>query len=198
MLGYLFNPVSFYFCSDQYGAPIASIAEVTNTFRETKLYLLGRDTLQSSKPLGPSSDGGSERSATFRLKTPKFFYVSPFSDVDVAFDFKLTVPGDHLRIQIDDVANGVRTFTSSVTGVKRPLTGPRLAWYLFKYPFLTLRVILLIHWHALLLWTKRVGWFAKAARPLDQRNLYRPHPSLRPASTGNMTPSPDHIVVARA
>ena len=54
---------------------------------------------------------------------------------------------------------------------------------------ITLRIISLIHWHAFLLWLKRVPWFAKAARPADQRGLYRPHTSLVPAATGSAEPS---------
>jgi DUF1365 family protein len=50
-----------------------------------------------------------------------------------------------------------------------------------KYPLITLRVIALIHWHALLLWCKRVPWFAKSARAVDQKSLYRPHHSLQPS-----------------
>jgi DUF1365 family protein len=56
----------------------------------------------------------------------------------------------------------------------------RLAWYSLKYPMITLRIIALIHVHALLLHLKRVPWFAKAARPADQRDLYRPHASIAP------------------
>lgn len=164
--GYLFNPVSFYFCFDLSGAPVAALAEVTNTFREVKPYLLGP---------------GDRRDGAFRLRVPKNFYVSPFSDVDVAFDFTLRVPGDRLAVQIDDYAGADRTLTSTLTGRRQPLTDARLAWYALKYPLLTLRIIGLIHWHAFRLWLKRVPWFAKAARAGDQRDLYRPHPSLAPA-----------------
>ncbi len=163
--GYLFNPVSFYFCLDRGGRPVAAIAEVTNTFREVKPYFLGPEALQT--------DG-----ASFRLRVPKHFYVSPFSDVDVAFDFTLRLPGDRLDIQIDDYAGGARTLTSSLTGPRRELTPARLAWFTVKYPLITLRIIALIHWHALRLWWKRVPWFAKAARRSDQHGLYRPHHSL--------------------
>ena len=83
-------------------------------------------------------------------------------------------------MQIDDLTDGRRTLTSTLTGGRRELTSARLAWFTVKYPALTLRVITLIHWHALRLWLKRVPWFAKAARPADQRGLYRPHHSLSP------------------
>jgi hypothetical protein len=172
VFGYGFNPVSFYFCQDSEGRPLAAIAEVTNTFREMKPYLLGPESLSPSP-------GGSR----FRLRVPKYFYVSPFSDVDVAFDFSLEVPGEELVIRIDDYAGEERTLASSLTGKRKALTRARLAWYTLKYPIVTLRTIFLIHLHALFLALKRVPWFAKAARARDQRELYRPHISIAPSST---------------
>jgi len=168
--GYLFNPVSLYFCYDRSGMPVGALAEVTNTFKEMKPYFLG-----------PEARNGSDGS--FRLRLPKYFYVSPYSDVDVDFDFVLRPPGDRFSVQIDDYAGQARLLTSTLAGARRELTDARLAWFTLKYPLITLRVIFLIHWHALLLWLKRVPWFAKSARSMDQRSLHRPHPSLSsPAS----------------
>lgn len=167
--GYLFNPVSFYYCYDRAGAAVAAVVEVTNTFREMKHYLLGPETREGE-------------AGAFRMRQPKFFYVSPFSDVDVAFDFRLAAPGEGLAVRIDDYEGERRTLTSTVTGARRPLTGARLAWFSLKYPLLTLRVIALIHLHALALYLKKVPWFAKAARARDQRDLYRPHSSIAKAS----------------
>lgn len=166
--GYLFNPVSFYFCRDRAGRPLGAIAEVTNTFREMKPFFVPVDPADAAR-------------GVFRLRVPKNFYVSPYSDVDVAFDFHLRLPGDQLAVRIDDYVGEQRTLTSTLAGPRRELTTGRLAWFTLKYPLLTLRVISLIHWHALLLWAKRVPWFAKAARAADQRDLYRPHSSLKPA-----------------
>lgn len=176
MLGYLFNPVAFFFIRNAHGEAVAAIPQVTNTFHELKPYVLGPATRDTA--------GAAPR---FRLRVPKHFYVSPFSDVDVAFDFNLRAPsaGAPLSIQIDDYEQGHRTFTSTLTGPARPLTDAALAWFLLKYPFLTLRVIAMIHWHALLLWLKKVPWFAKAARSQDQRDLYRPHPSIRTATASS-------------
>lgn len=166
VLGYLFNPVSFYFCYDRTGAPVAALAEVTNTFKEMKPFLLGPDARQAG---------------VFTRRVPKNFYVSPFSDVDVAFDFSLRPPGEHLSVRIDDYLGADRTLTSTLTGPRQPLTDARLAWFTLKYPLITLRVISLIHWHAFRLWLKKVPWFAKAGRAPEQRDLYRPHASLTDA-----------------
>lgn len=164
--GYLFNPVSFYFCYDAAGTCVASLAEVTNTFREMKPYFLGPDSAVAATP------------GTFHRRTPKYFYVSPFSDVDTTFDFTLRAPGERLSIQIDDYVGDARTLTSTLAGPRRELTNARLAWFTVKYPLITLRIIALIHWHAALLWLRRLPWFAKAARSTDQRDLYRPHASI--------------------
>ena len=168
--GYLFNPVSFYFCHDRTGAPVAALAEVTNTFREMKPYLLGPET----RTAAPSGE--------FHLRTPKFFYVSPYSDVDVDFDFTLRTPDEGLSVRIDDYRAGARTLASTLTGRRRELNGLRLAWFTLKYPLITFRIIALIHWHAFRLWLKRVPWHAKAARGAEQRALYRPHASLAQAA----------------
>jgi len=86
VMGYVFNPVSFYFCVHRDGTPLCAVAEVSNTFGEMKSYVL-REC---------SGDG------PFRLVTPKYFYVSPFCDLDVEFHFTLRVPGERLDIHIDD------------------------------------------------------------------------------------------------
>ncbi len=167
--GYLFNPVSIYYCFGPGGAPVAAIAEVTNTFKEMKPYLIRAAS-------APATENA------FHARVPKFFYVSPFSDVDVEFDFTLRVPAERLSVQIDDYIAESRTLTSILQGPRRDLTSARLAWYGLKYPLITLKIIGLIHWHAFWLWVKRVPWFAKAARASDQRDLVRPHSSIAPAA----------------
>lgn len=100
MLGYVFNPVSFYFCFDTKGEPFAALAEVSNTFREMKLYLITQR----------------DEEGVFRLVETKHFYVSPFSTLDIAFDFKLHIPGETLEIHIDDRDGSNLTLLSAITG----------------------------------------------------------------------------------
>jgi len=168
VLGYVFNPVSFYFCRDAAGAPLCAVAEVSNTFREMKPFLLRAEDLQP--------DG------VFRRVVPKHFYVSPFFALDLSFDFKLRVPGESLEIHIDDREGDRCVLLTSLTGRRVPLTDAQLAWQTLKCPLVTLKVISMIHWNALRLWLKNVPWHRKAANPHLQRDVMRPHESLRSAN----------------
>jgi len=161
--GYRFNPVSFYFCRDADDRPLAAIAEVTNTFGEVKPYLLD---------LKCWTDGA------FRLRVPKHFYVSPFSDVDVDFEFILRPADSRLAVRIDDHVGDERTLTSVLTGRSRPLRDRTLLLFTVKYPLLTLKVIAAIHWQAFVLYVKKLPWFPKSSRAADQRDLFHPHSTI--------------------
>lgn len=165
VFGYVFNPVSFYFCLDAQDRPLCAVAEVGNTFGEQKPFLLRPEDLAPD--------------ACFRRIVPKHFYVSPFAALDLAFDFKLRVPGEQLDIHIDDVEGDRPVLLTALTGRRVPLTDANLARLTLKYPLVTLRVITLIHWHALKLWWKNVPWHRKAANPHLQQGVFNPHESLR-------------------
>lgn len=161
VLGHIFNPVCFYFAFDADGAPLAAVAEVTNTFYEQKAYVL--DRLEDGR---------------FRLDTPKHFYVSPFFGLEVRFDFQLSVPGDSLDLIVDDRDGGDRVLHTRLTGRRRELTDAALLSCFLRHPLLTLRVLFLIHWHAFRLWRMRLPFLHKRDRPDLQRDVHRPHPSL--------------------
>ena len=165
ILGYFFNPVCFYFIYSE-GQAAHVVVEVSNTFRELKPYLI-------ESPARPGE---------FHRTAPKHFYVSPFTGLDSEFEFRICVPGDDIEIHIDNRENGETTLVSWIRGKRRPLTNRRLAWYAIRFPALTVQVILKIHWQALRLWLKRLPLIRKAADPHLQRDLYRPHSSLKNTS----------------
>jgi len=160
VLGYVFNPISVWYCYRADGSPLAAIAEVGNTFGELKPFLI------------PVRDG------EFHLRTIKHYYVSPFSDLDLEFDFRFLPPGEKMALYIDDYKGAEKVLISTLTGDRVKLSNGRLAMFSIKYPLITLKVILLIHWHALLLWLKKVPFHRKEARVDLQRDVLRPHASL--------------------
>jgi len=163
-LGYQFNPVSFYYVYENSKA-VCCVAEVGNTFGEMKLFLLNGETLHENR---------------FLYRTKKYFYVSPFIEHDVDFDFQLTIPNDKLNLRIDDYRGDDRFFIATVTGEKRALTQLRLIWYAIRFPFITLKIISLIHWNALLLWLKKIPYHKKADNPNLQRDVLRKYPQSQP------------------
>ncbi|MDA1082222.1 MAG: DUF1365 domain-containing protein [Gemmatimonadetes bacterium] len=162
VFGYVFNPVSFYYCYEACGRPLCAVAEVGNTFGEMKPYLVA----------------GWTAGDVFQRRTPKHFYVSPFFDLNVSFQFRLRVPGERLDIHIDDHDGENRMLVTSLTGRRAPLSAGRLAWLTLKHPLVTLKVIGLIHAHAVALWIKRVPWHRKADNAAQQRGVLKPHASL--------------------
>jgi DUF1365 family protein len=159
--GYVFNPISVYFAYDCEMKPLGALVQVGNTFGEQKLYPV---------PLGESG---------FRARHPKHFYVSPFSPLDWSFDFSLGLPGEKLSIRVDDYEGKDKTLMASLKGTKCELTAVRLLWLTLKYPVVTAKVILLIHFEAIRLWWKGVPFFRKEAHPEMQKNVKKPHKSLR-------------------
>lgn len=161
VLGYNFNPVSFYFCFDEYNHPLCAVAEISNTYREMKMYFFGKDEL----------DGNA-----FKLSIQKHFYVSPFIDLDDFFDFNLAIPNEKLEIKIDDYdKEGNRFFISTLNGERRLLTNANMLRYFFAIPLIPLQVMGLIHWQAFKLWIKKINFHPKAANQHLQKDVYKPY-----------------------
>jgi uncharacterized protein len=162
VLGYGFNPVSFYYIQTKAGETLAVVAEVVNTFREMKLYAI--ESLDTE--------------GLWYRRVAKNFYVSPFSDPGMEFDFKLGEPGQKWRVNIDTHDAEGRVLLSSIRGEQRTLSSLRLLEYALKYPLLSFQIILRIHWHALLLWLRRVPFLRKGERLDAQKDVMRPHSSF--------------------
>ncbi|MEX0332475.1 MAG: DUF1365 domain-containing protein [Puniceicoccaceae bacterium] len=156
--GHVFNPVSFYFCYDEQDQPLAVVVEVHNTFGELKPFLLTREDLKDRK---------------FSRKYPKLFYISPFSELDQVLEIKAEMPGGRLALYVNNYEKGEPKpfFRSSLTGARVPLTTGSLLRYSLRFPLITLKVILLIHWHALKLYLKKVPFHAKDENPHLQTGI---------------------------
>ncbi len=158
--GHIFNPVSFYFCFNEKDEPRCAVVEIGNTFREQKPYFLGPQTLKDSG---------------FDAVQNKFFYISPFTDLDIKMRFQLKIPDGTLDLRVQDIQDNDKFLYASLTGEKVVLNKSNLFWYTLKFPWITLKVIGLIHLHAFFLWLKRVPHHNKEDNPDQQKGVLRVH-----------------------
>jgi DUF1365 family protein len=153
VLGYVFNPVSFWFFEDSSGQLKAILAEVNNTFGERHCYLLSHS---DNRPIQWGESFSSN----------KVFHVSPFCEVKGHYVFRFfskPESGQHIaRIEYHD--QGPLLITS-INGIENPLNWKTLIWSAFRYPAMSAGVILRIHWQALRLWLKGVKFHSKPAPP---------------------------------
>ncbi len=138
--GYIFNPVSFFFCLSG-EKHVATIVEVNNTFGEQKHFVLP----------------GSEPKARAR----KNFYVSPFITPFADFSMKVLLPADKLDITINTIRAESPELLARMTGRRFALSDLQLLKFAVKYPFYTIKVIVLIHYYALRLFLKGVPFYPK-------------------------------------
>ncbi len=146
--GYVFNPVSFFYCFDAPGRRVeAVVAEVNNTpWGERHLYVLGA-----------ASDEGA--GATHRWRFAKEFHVSPFHGMDSQYDWRFADPAARLVVHMECARSGRVFFDSTMTLERREITGASLAASLARHPFMTAKVVAAIHWQALRLVLKRAPVF---------------------------------------
>ncbi|WP_374390309.1 DUF1365 domain-containing protein [Brevundimonas sp.] len=143
VLGYVFNPISLYYCHRPDGALAAMIYEVTSTFRERRAYVL---------PVAPE-DG---RVGRIDQATGKGLYVSPFMDMDMRYAFKGSVPDERLDLAIDGLDSQGLLIATAMRGRRRALSDRALLAAMAAMPLLTIKVVAAIHWEALKLWLKGV------------------------------------------
>jgi uncharacterized protein len=152
VFGYVFNPVSFWYCHDREGALIAVLAEVSNTFCGHHDYLL------FNPDRSPLRDGQ-------ELKADKQFHVSPFCEVEGGYRFRFLVREQRIVVHIDyDNSEGPLLLTA-ITGRVQPWSKTALLTALLRMPLLTLGVVARIHWQALKLWLKGVPFVGAHATP---------------------------------
>ncbi|MCX4751635.1 DUF1365 domain-containing protein [Kitasatospora sp. NBC_01287] len=128
--GYVFNPLTVYWCHDREGRPLCTVAEVRNTYGGAHRYLLRPD----------------ERG---RATTAKEFYVSPFFPVDGEYHMVLPEPGERLALAIRLERPGGPAFTATVRGTRRPAGPGQLLLAALRHPFATPAVPLHIRYQGI-------------------------------------------------
>jgi len=146
-LGYVFDPLSTYFCFDGDGRLEGVLAEVHNTYGERHCY--------------PLAVAGA-RTAT----VDKEFYVSPFFTVEGRYDIRTRITGSEVAVGISLTQGDTTVFTAAVHGPLEPATPGRVVRAVLRNPLPSQRVAALIRWHGVRLWLRRL--------PVIPR---RPHPA---------------------
>lgn len=134
--GYVFNPLTVYWCHDAAGAPLCVAAEVHNTYGERHCYLLRPD----------------ER---WQAVAGKELYVSPFFEVAGHYRMRLPPPGERLSLTVALHQDGEPAFTATLAGRR---VGPARPALVLGYALSLLphRVRFLIQRHGVTLWLRQL------------------------------------------
>ncbi len=155
MLGFVFNPVSFWFCHDRAGALRAVLCEVSNTFGDHHNYLVAH---ADQRPIG----------AADTLQARKVFHVSPFFPVAGDYRFRFDVGPQRRRVDIDYWLDGERVLATALEGVPQTLDAAAARRAILRQPLLTFGIVWRIHWQAARLWWKRAVFHSRPQAPLEE------------------------------
>ena len=156
-LGYCFNPISFYYCYDRAGELRSVLAEVNNTFGESRNYWLSQCNQQLS-------------ATSLRYRCRKDLHVSPFMQMDLDYEFVLTQPGENLVAHMNTHKRSATSrpnhqlFDATLTLQREAWTPRNVGRALLRQPWMTAKVIGAIHWEALRLYLKNVPVFTHPDR----------------------------------
>jgi uncharacterized protein len=139
VLGWVFNPLSVFFCHGPDGALRAVLYEVNNTFGERHSYLI---------PVTDPDTG------ILRQSCEKQFFVSPFMDMAMRYHFRVAVPGERASVAIEAHDAGGLMLSAGFAGLRRECTSANVLRMFLRFPLLGAQVLGGIHWEALKLWRK--------------------------------------------
>lgn len=155
VLGYVFNPVSFWFCHDASGKLRAVVCEVNNTFGERHNYLLVHE---DGRAICPNDN----------LTAKKVFHVSPFCKVSGIYTFKFRSSERQCYAKIDYDDSSRQVLRTAIFGKAYRFSTWNLTRAFFLYPLMTLMVVLRIHWQAIRLWIRGVPFYSKPLPPQQE------------------------------
>ena len=155
IFGFVFNPVSFWFCHDRAGALRVVLAEVSNTFGERHNYLVHHP---DQRPIVSGDE----------LRATKCFHVSPFFPVRGEYRFRFEQRGAVHAVSIDLWDGDELQLSTRLSGRAEALDGRAMRKWLARQPFMTLGVVARIHWQALRLALRRVSFFRKPPPPIEE------------------------------
>ncbi|MCG6203649.1 DUF1365 domain-containing protein [Rhodopseudomonas sp. HC1] len=167
LLGYTFNPLSVYFCYAANGALALVVYEVRNTFGDIHSYVL---------PVRP----GELSPAGLRQAQDKLFYVSPFIEMAMRYHFRITPPGDAVKLRILETDASGPLLSATFSGRRQTLSTASLLRSFLALPLMTMKVMAAIHWQALRLWIKGARLVPRPPAPPSSGFAARPRDAYTP------------------
>ena len=156
-LGYVFNPVSFYYCFEGDGEQErldAIVAEITNTpWGERHSYVLDAQA------------AGGEGS--YRFEFQKDFHVSPFFGMSQRYRWRFGLSGPRpasLEVRMTNDEAGQAVFRAGMRLERLELSPANLRRLALRYCLQTYAVHLAIYWQAARLWWKRTPFFTHPSK----------------------------------
>lgn len=161
LFGYVFNPLSVFFCYDADDRLRAVLYEVKNTFGDQHGYLI---------EVPPQTAG-----LTIEQSATKQFHVSPFLPLEGQYRFRLLPPGEKIGITITQLSPaGAVQLVATQTGRHETLSDHSLLKAFIRHPLMTVKVMAGIHWEALQLWRKGAAFFRWTKPPSEAVSTGRP------------------------
>ena len=144
MWGFCFNPVTLYYLFEPNSEkPALILAQVNNTpWNERHSYVVSCD------------DSGKTRT-----EFPKQFHVSPFNPLDMHYHWVSTAPDEHLLVHMENHRDGICHMDATLTLERQAWSAEQLQRILWRQPWLTLKVPVMIYWQALKLFLKGVPFY---------------------------------------
>lgn len=166
--GMCFNPVSFYYCFAEDEKTLeAIVTHITNIpWGEDYAYVHDCKALEFADTQN-TLESNTPRLSAYRFKLDKSFHVSPFMPMDIAYDWRFSVPAEHLHVYMGNMQAGTKLFDATLNLKHKPITARTLGRLLLQYPFMTAKVVAAIYWQALQLWLKRMPFYP---HPQSQSN----------------------------
>lgn len=157
-LGFVMNPVSFFYCYDEQDRLQVIVAQVNNTpWGEEHLYVI--DAREQGKTISVNA-------------LPKDFHVSPFMPMEMLYDMRYTTPGEKLAVRMTNFQAGTQMLDVVMSMARKKWTPMNLNRMLITYPLMSFKVFAAIYWQAIKLYFKKVPFF--------------PHPRKKPSNSNSI------------
>ncbi|MEP3436464.1 MAG: DUF1365 domain-containing protein [Hoeflea sp.] len=152
IFGQVFNPLSVYYAYGTDDRPVAMVYAVRNTFGESHTYVC-------------RIEDGDISPAGIRQSRAKLFYVSPFIELNMRYNFRMNLPAERIKWRILETDQDGPLLAATYNGARRSMSTASISACLLQFPLLTWKIVGGIHYEALKLWLKGMRYVPRPAPP---------------------------------